>query len=180
MKFADNYAHLSTADVTAKGHRDAPTALTGRKRKFRKAATTVARVNSSGVNAAPASPADVVAQKFIVYEQPWKTLSPRDAKVRDMAAAALGPSATLPVDNLPLLLHIALGNFSKDELKFVCAQRGIDEFPDDAEALKVLIMNSMIDQDVVEASVTTKAASKVTSVTPEVKAQQRQSGESEK
>lgn len=70
-----------------------------------------------------------------------------------MATLALGPNASLPVNNPSLLVRSALSLYDKNELKFICSQRRIDQFPDDYEALQDLIINSMLNQGVLDATV---------------------------
>ena len=167
MKHSKDYTSSSTPNITATGFRDRP------ERPDRPDSKKKPRVKSSAAKRAKKAArtkTDVGAvfdKGFNVYQQPWQSLGPNDSKVHQMASLALGPNASLPVNNPSLLVRSALSLFDKNELKFICSQRRIDQFPDDYEALQDLIINSMINQDVVDAAVATVGVDCASTVTPD-------------
>ncbi len=174
MKHSSEYTSSPSNNVAATGFRDSPSRrddISDRKRKPRRKSSSAARAKSARTKALSA--AAVAGKQFNVYQQPWQTLRPNDAKVRDMAAVALGSTTALPVDNPTLLLRSALSLYDANELKFICSQLRIDEFPDDSDALKHLIINNMINHGVMEATVPTVAAA-VTTVTPDSEKSERE------
>ena len=177
MKHSSEYTSSPSNNVAATGFRDSPVrrGSSDRKRKSRRKSTSTARAKakSARTNALSAAGTADAGKQFNVYQQPWQTLRPNDAKVRDMAAVALGSTTALPVDNPALLLRSALSLYDVNELKFICSQLRIDEFPDDSDALKHLIINNMINHGVMEATVPTVVAA-VSTVTPDSEKSERE------